>query len=266
MIGKAIGSGFAWARDNVAKGLIRARVHPNAITIFGTVVMLGVGVLLAASVAASTAWDGSDTRRPGANLWLYLAAAGMVVSLACDMLDGSVARLGGLKSKFGAFLDSSLDRFSDFAVFAGIAAGCAFQGNVTFTVLAMLGFFNGFLISYTRARAEDLIDSCNVGYWQRPERQAAVLVAAFAGNLPGMILQQATLPMLTVFRRIGYTRNVLAGREPITDPRQGGLWLKIRLWRWPRMTVAYDLVTGLNIAWLIFGRIPPVDIVEHWLG
>ena len=133
-------------------------------------------------------------------------------------------------------------------------------------LLCMVAFFNSFMISYSRARAEDLIDSCSVGYWQRGERSAAILIATFAGNIPALVVQQAALPLLTVLRRIFHTKAVLSGKTPIVDPRQGGLRLKLRLWRWPRATVPYDVVTALNIAWLIFAPVPTADVLRNCLS
>jgi CDP-diacylglycerol--glycerol-3-phosphate 3-phosphatidyltransferase len=251
--------GFCTARDFLARGLIRLRVSPNALTMTGMVITAAAGVCYAVGADRKFAW--SLQLHAPANAYLLLAGALLILSSACDMLDGAVARLGKCDTRFGAFLDSTLDRYSDFAVYAGLAVhySVTAPANPTFVLLCMLAFFNAFMISYARARAEDLIDHCEIGYWQRGERSAAILIATFSYNIPALVVQQAFLPMLTVFRRIFYTRNVLDGHSPITDPREGGLWLKIRLWRWPRMTIPYDLVTGLNIAWLIFAPIPPFD-------
>jgi phosphatidylglycerophosphate synthase len=199
-----------------------------------------------------------------ANAYLLLAGGLLVLACLCDALDGAVARLGNQRSRFGAFLDSTVDRFSDFAVFGGIAAAYALArpANATFVLLSMLAFFNAFMISYTRARAEDLIESCTVGFWQRGERMAAILIATFAYNIPALVLQQATLAMTTVIRRIRHTKAVIEGRDPHADPRQGGLAMKIRFWRWPRKTLPYDLTCAVNVAWLIFARIEPTD----WLA
>lgn len=260
MIGRSIGTGFIIARDAVARVLIRLKVTPNALTLTGMAFTALAGVCYA---VASGCRHVSDP-----NGWCLLAAAAMLIlSSACDMLDGAVARIGKCGTTFGAFLDSTLDRYSDFAVYAGIGVYYAWAqpGNLTFVFLSMLAFFNGFMISYTRARAEDLIPACSVGYWQRGERSAAILIATFAFNIPALVLQQALLPMLTVLRRIFYTKAVLEGRTPLTDPRQGGWWLKARLWRWPRMTWPYDFVTGVNIAWLIFAPVEPWDVLR-WLS
>jgi CDP-diacylglycerol---glycerol-3-phosphate 3-phosphatidyltransferase len=259
MIGRAIGFAFSTARDAVARVLIRLKVTPNMLTLAGMVITAAAGVCYAVGADRRFGWS-LDGRAP-ANAYLLLAGAMLILSSACDMLDGAIARLARQGTKFGAFLDSTLDRYSDFAVYAGLSVHYTLTSppNATFVLLCMLAFFNAFMISYVRARAEDLIDFCEIGYWQRGERSAAILIATFSYNIPAMVVQQATLPMLTVLRRIFYTKSVIEGKTPITDPRRGGWWLKVRLWRWPRMTVPYDFVTAINIAWLIFAPIPAFD-------
>lgn len=266
MIGRAVAFGFSTARDFLAQGLLRAGVTPNMLTLAGMVLTAAAAVCYAVGSDDRFAWSLDPSS--GASAYLLLAGSLLVLSSACDMLDGAVARLGNKGTRFGGFLDSTLDRYSDFVVYAGIAACYAWTApaNVTFILLCMLAFFNSFMISYSRARAEDLIESCTVGYWQRGERSAAILIATFAGNIPALIVQQAALPMLTVLRRILHAKAVLEGRTPVVDPRRGGFWLKIRLWRWPRMTIPYDFVTGLNIAWLIFAPVPATDVLRCWLA
>ena len=254
MIGRGVGFGFSTVRDTLARGLVKVGVTPNALTLAGAAVTAGAGLCYALGA-------GRD------NSFIMLGGVLLIVASACDMLDGAVARIGRKASVFGEFLDSTLDRFSDFAIYAGIAIGYASlePANITFVLLAMLSFFNSIMISYAKARAENLIESCPVGYWQRGERSAAVLIATFANNLPALLVQQATLPMLTVLRRIFYTKAVTEGKEVIIDPRKGGLWLKLHLWYWPRMSLPYDFVTGVNIAWLIFAPIGASDIVGRLL-
>jgi len=266
MIGRSIGFGFSTARDFVARGLVAVGVTPNMLTLTGMVITAAAGVCYALGAARGFAWSLNPSA--AANAYLLVAGALIILASACDMLDGAVARIGNKATRFGAFLDSTLDRYSDFAVFAGIAVGYAWSSpaNVTFILLAMVAFFNALMISYTRARAEDLIESCTVGYWQRGERSAAILIGTFSCNIPAMVLQQAALPLLTVLRRMSHTHAVLAGRSPVTDPRKGNWWDKIRLWRWPRMTPAYDFVTGVNIAWLIFAPVPAEDVIRNLLG
>jgi len=266
MIGRIIGRGFVAARDFLAKGLVRAGVRPNTLTLAGVIVTAAAAVSYALGAARPFGWSLSPQAHR--NAYLLLAGVLMVLALACDMLDGAVARLGHRKTDFGAFLDSTLDRYSDFAVYAGIAVAYAGRtpGNATFVLLSMVAFFNSFMISYARARAEDLIESCRVGYWQRGERSAAILIATFAHNIPALVVQQAVLPLLTALRRVLYTRAVLQGNKPLTDPRQAGLWTKLRLWYWPRKTIPYDIVTGVNIAWLLFVRFEPPNPLPCALG
>ncbi len=263
MIGRAVGKGFAAVRDWLGRGLVRLGVTPNVLTLTGMVLTAGAGVCYAFGAGSRFAW--SLTPLAPGNCYLLAAGVVMFLANACDMLDGAVARLGGRKTPFGAFLDSTLDRYSDFAVYAGIAVFYAWgsPANVTFILLSLVAFVNAFMISYTRARAEDIISFCTVGYWQRGERSVAILIATFAHNIPALLVQQAALALLTVLRRIGYTRAVTAGKSPIIDPRKGNFWLKVRLWRWPRATLAYDAVTFLNMAWLVFARFPAADLLRR---
>jgi len=268
MIGRAIGSGFAAARDFLARGLLRLGVPPNAITLLGGALTGGAGVCFALGASGRFAWS----LRPGAGPSAFLLLAGglLLLSAACDMLDGAVARLGGRKTEFGGFLDSTLDRFSDFAVYAGLALYYAWappRANLTFLLLAMLAFFNAFLISYTKARAEDFIESCRVGFWQRGERTAAVLIATFAHNIPALLVQQAFLPALTVWRRVSHTRGeIRAKADPAARQAKNRTLGALQIWRHPKGTLGYDVTVAANIAWLIFAPIPATDVLRRWLG
>ena len=229
------------------------------LTIAGAVLTGTAGVCYALGAQSRFAWS----FRPGApaNAYVLTAAVALLLALACDVLDGAVARLGNRRSRFGAFLDSTLDRFGDFTVYAGIAVSYAYTTpcNLTFVLLSMLAFFNAFMISYTKARAEDFIESCGVGFWQRPERCVSILVATFANNIPALVVHQAILPMGTVLRRISHTRAAIAGKPAPADPREGGWTMKLRPWRWPRMTIPYDILAAANGAWLIFAPVPATD-------
>jgi CDP-diacylglycerol--glycerol-3-phosphate 3-phosphatidyltransferase len=266
MIGRIIGSSIVTAREAIARFLIRLGVSPNALTVMGLALTVLASACYAISCPTRPAW--SLDASAAANGYLLLAFGFLLLCSACDMLDGAVARIANRKTVFGGFLDSTLDRYGDLAIFAGIALYYTRQtpGNLTYVLLCMLAVGNAFLISYTRARAHEAGGTCTVGYWQRGERMAAVLIATAAHNIPALVLQQALLTLPTVLRRIFHAKAVLEGKHPITDPRLGGWWLKIRLWRWPRMTIPYDLVTGLNIAWLIFARVPANDYLRWWVG
>ena len=265
MIGRAVGFGFATARDLLARGLIRIHVTPNMLTMTGMVITAASGVCFALGAGGRFAW--SLDPRATHNAWLLMAGVLLALASACDMLDGAVARIGKKTTQFGAFLDSMLDRYSDFAVYAGIAVHYAVvrPANVTFVLLCMVAFFNAFMISYARARAEDLIDACRVGYWQRGERSAAILIATFAHNVPALVIQQSLLPLFTVLRRVFYTRAVLKGRNTHDDVRRSPWWIKLQLWRWPRASIPYDVITGANIAWLIVAPVAARDVLREWL-
>lgn len=221
-------------------------------TLVGALMTVGAAVCLAAGAGTSFAW--SLDAQADKTLYPLLAAVFLVLACGCDMLDGAIARLGNCATPFGGFLDSTVDRFSDFAVWAGIAYYYARPGRCDplMATLSMLAMFHGFAISYAKARAETMIPSFNEGYWQRGERLAAVLIATFGYNMPALLWQQATLPAFTVLRRVLHVRSALAGRPTHGDIRTGPPWRKCCLWLWPRMSVPYDVVTGLNIAWLIF--------------
>jgi len=265
MFGRLIGNSVAAARDALGRGLVAVGVTPNTLTFAGMLLTAAAGVCYAVGAARPFAW----TLDPLAerNAYLLLAGGLMLLAAACDMLDGAVARFGGKATPFGAFLDSTLDRFSDFAVYAGIAVAYALHrpGNVTFTLLSMLCFFHAYMISYAKARAEDFIESCKVGYWQRGERSAAILIATFAHNIPALLTQQALLPSFTAVRRILHTRATLKGKPP-AKPGQGGMLMRLRLWRYPRASWPYDIVTALNIAWLILAPVPEADVLRLWLA
>ncbi len=259
MIGSSIGRSVAIARDSLAGLLVRAGVSPNTLTLAGLAFTILAGGCLALGAGAPPGWS----LRPGGpggyhpNAYLLLAGVLMLFCSAGDMLDGAVARIGGKATAFGAFLDSTLDRVSDFALYLGIAFYFALRNNLTYTLLPFLALFAAVMVSYTRARAEDLIRFCTVGYWQRGERVVAAMVAVFAHNVPALLWQQATLPMLTVWARINYTRKVAAGKQPLLDPRRSPRAIdRLRLWRYPRGTVAYDLLTVVHIVFLVFARIP----------
>jgi len=202
----------------------------------------------------------------GQNFFYAFAVLMLYWSAACDMLDGAVARIGGKSSTFGAFLDSTTDRVSDFILWAALACGfmCRQTPNITFTLLCMTAIFNSMMISYTKSRAETLIGECNVGFWQRGERFAAILFATLSANPGAAVLQQGISPAFTAWRRISYTYAVMSGGKPVKNPKDGKWYQKIQLWMYPRMTWPYDIAVLGNIAFLLFFRIDPdkMDVIR----
>jgi phosphatidylglycerophosphate synthase len=255
-LGHNIGAFFCWSRDHVARGLIAIGVTPNVLTVLGMLLTVTAATMLGLG-------------------WWMLAGSALVAAGACDMLDGAVARLGRKFTVFGGILDSTCDRVGDLALTCGL---CFYflvtwpgesppnelrQPNLTYGLLAMLAMVNVTLISYIKARAEDTIRGCDVGFWKRGERYAAVLIGAFAAN-PGMILWELGLwAGLTALYRLVHAKGVLDGRN-MTARRN--LLAELVFFDRPRGSWSYDVHTGLAIALLVFARLPETDLLRAWLG
>jgi CDP-diacylglycerol--glycerol-3-phosphate 3-phosphatidyltransferase len=174
----------------VARLLGRWNVSPNTITICGAILSICAGVLLALGY-----WGA--------------AIAVMVVSGLLDGLDGLLARQAHQSSRFGAFLDSVLDRWSDSALFIGLLAWYTRAGMPLPAILAGIALATSLLVSYTRARAEGVNAQCSRGLFTRLER-FIVLIA-------GLVLNQMTLALgviaalsaFTAIQRIVYTYKYL---------------------------------------------------------
>lgn len=276
---KSIGSAIGAARDRLAQRLIRVGATPNRITLVGFLLTCGAGYCLARGASQSVPYFSLGDGVGG--WWPALAALLLLLAGACDMLDGAVARVGRMGSRAGAVLDSSVDRFSDMAIYIGCFLHFALlpRPNITYQILAVVALCNGVLISYIKARAENLIEDCSVGYWLRGERFAAILIGCSVGHVPAVLWQMAISCFFTVWRRMTYAYGVLratdAGRPlPPRGPRPG--WRgAIQLWRRPRGSVAYDVVTGAHIAYIVFAPcIWPAlratgayaDPLRAWLG
>ncbi|CAN5791271.1 CDP-alcohol phosphatidyltransferase family protein [soil metagenome] len=174
--------------------LVRHRVHPNLLTTLGFVATLGAGLMFHQH---------------------HVRTAGLLILVGgfFDILDGRVARLTKLGSKFGAFYDSTLDRISEIVVFLGILSLYNSYrqelGDVGMIYLVMLAMAGSLMISYTRARAEALGLDCKVGLMPRAERVVLIGGAAlFFGEawnglaLKIVIVILAVLTNLTALQRI----------------------------------------------------------------
>ncbi|MEW6162113.1 MAG: CDP-alcohol phosphatidyltransferase family protein [Nitrospirota bacterium] len=121
-----------------------------------------------------------------------------------DMFDGIVARINSKTTRFGAFLDSVLDRYSDAFLFIAIAWYLAEKGNHTGAFLSLGTLIGAFLISYARARAEGLGESCHIGIMERPERIILLVFATITGWLVPVLWIMLILTHVTVAQRIYY--------------------------------------------------------------
>jgi CDP-diacylglycerol--glycerol-3-phosphate 3-phosphatidyltransferase len=173
-------------------------VTPNQVTIFGTFLNAATGVLI---------------------VFDHLIYAGIVFLFAgcCDMLDGALARRAQQSTKWGAFLDSTLDRVSEGIVLAAIAYLFASQGQSLDAALVVLALLGSLLVSYTRARAESLGVDCRVGLLSRPERIILVALGLFFDVLSYAIYIMLALTVFTIIQRVVYTY-----RELRRQTEQGG--------------------------------------------
>lgn len=248
---KAIGLGFMAARNAIARGLIRIGATPNHVTVAGFAANCGAAACFFMGAGHHAPWE-APVAGVTQSYWPLCGTAWLFVAGACDMIDGAVARIGNMHTAFGGLLDSTLDRCSEIAVYTGMALHFAVAGNVTYLTLAILALCHGTLISYVKARAEEYIDDCSIGFWKRGERCAAVFLASISAHLPIMLWQQAVSPLFTWLLRLRYARAAIRAKEaglpppPIIPPRTLSSLLKP--WRYPRGTVPYDLTVGFHIA------------------
>jgi CDP-diacylglycerol--glycerol-3-phosphate 3-phosphatidyltransferase len=123
---------------------------------------------------------------------------------------------------FGAFWDSTLDRFSDIALFLGLIYLYSTLRRTDYVMVAALAMMFSIMTSYARARAESLIEKCKVGFMERPERIVLFMIGAFTNRMGAVLWVILILAIFTVADRIYYTylvlnaRTVPRGRSPIT--------------------------------------------------
>jgi phosphatidylglycerophosphate synthase len=157
--------------DPFVRVLIKIGLTPNMVTIIGFFLNLGVAVIFIIGAEKTNRGDLS-----------YVGWAGGLILFAglFDMLDGQVARIGKMKSSFGAMLDSVLDRYSELFMFLGICYYLISHHYFISSLFAFTGMIGSMMVSYTRARAEGLGIECRGGLMQRPERIILVGTTALA--------------------------------------------------------------------------------------
>ncbi len=193
---KALRPLLARLLDPVARALARTPITPNALTIIGTV---GVSAGALALFPTGHLFAGTMV------CWFFVIA---------DMLDGALARVKGTTGVFGAFLDSTLDRVADAAVFGGLAAWFVLGGHSKLMAgVALFCLVSGALVSYAKARAEGLGLRCDVGLAERTERLLIGLVAAGLAGLGVPYVLSAGLWILAVASAITFVQRVLAVRK-----------------------------------------------------
>ncbi|HXG88730.1 MAG TPA: CDP-alcohol phosphatidyltransferase family protein [Vicinamibacterales bacterium] len=220
------------------RGIIAASValgvHPNVLTL--------IGVLINIVAAWALAMDR-----------FVLAGVIMIIANIFDFIDGKVAHISGKQSEFGAFWDSTLDRFSDLALFTGLIWLYSSLGREGYVLVATLTLIFSIMTSYARARAESLIEKCKVGFMERPERIVLFMIGAFTDRMAGVLWVILVLSIATVANRIYYTYLTL-NRLPMPSTSGPLGWLRRAFfWRDERATVAYDIwvIVILAFVWLV---------------
>ncbi|HLC40915.1 MAG TPA: CDP-alcohol phosphatidyltransferase family protein [Methylomirabilota bacterium] len=172
--------------DPLARTLLRWRVRPNQLTLFGLFASVGTAIALARGR-------------------LRLAALFLVLAGLLDILDGSLARCSDRVTPFGGFLDSVIDRYSDLAVLVGLLVYFlrleAFDG-IGLTLATLVGTI---MVSYSRAKAESIGATCEVGLMERGERIIVLIIGALFHLLIPALWLLAILTNLTALQRIYHT-------------------------------------------------------------
>src|SRR5436305_6007889 len=192
---RLIGITFGWMIDRIVRWLALSKIHPNALTFIGLLINIWA------------AWLFSGGK---------LFAAGLVVVGASvfDMVDGRVARATNQVTRFGGFFDSVLDRYSDLALFMGLLVYYASINRYFYIVLTAIVMTGSVMVSYTRARAENSIPKCKVGFLERPERVVLVIIGALFQRMAPVLWVIALLSTITVIHRMWYTYQQM---KPITE-------------------------------------------------
>src|SRR5262244_1447940 len=186
MLGGYIGEVCQRILNGIVRQIARLDPNPNLISVIG----LGINVFAALLYGYG---------------WFFYAGLVMIFANIFDVLDGQVARLTGRVTKFGAFLDSSLDRLSDMVVFLGIIIFYSRDTQYHSTLYAALtgaALIGSVMVSYSSARAESLIPKCDVGFLRRPERVVLLILGSLTvwpgSNHPLLNKMPATIWLMAV--------------------------------------------------------------------
>jgi len=189
-----IGAGGKRVVDSIVNLLASLHVHPNILTLTGMVINIFAMILFAQGK-------------------FILAALVIVFAGIFDIVDGEVARRTKRVTKFGAFFDSVIDRYSDLLLLLGLIIWYAKIHRIFYVGLTGLVLIGSVLTSYTRARAESLIPACKVGFLERPERTVLLIIGGLTDRMAAVLWVMAILSNWTVSQRIWYTWRELSSAE-----------------------------------------------------
>ena len=170
----------------IVRGLALARINPNVLTFLGLVVNVVAAYLLALGQFWAAGWV-------------------MIGASLFDMVDGRVARETNRVTRFGGFFDSVLDRYSDLGLLVGMLVWYGSINRPFYVVLTSIAMIGCVMVSYTRARAENSIPTCKVGFMERPERVVLVIIGALFDHMAPVMWVMAVLANWTVVHRMVFT-------------------------------------------------------------
>lgn len=183
---RAIGLGANKIIRLIVRGLALSKINPNVLTFIG---------LLINMVAAAFLATGQ-----------FRVAGGIIIFAGLfDMVDGRVARETNRVTRFGAFFDSVLDRYSDLGLLVGLLVYYGSINRSSYVVLTSVVMTASVMISYTRTRAENIIPTCKVGFLERPERVVLLIIGALFDRMAPVLWVIAVIGNLTVIHRMVFT-------------------------------------------------------------
>jgi CDP-diacylglycerol--glycerol-3-phosphate 3-phosphatidyltransferase len=199
MLTRTLGRYISWPIGRLADLLAATGIPPNVITWSALVANLWAAILFAQG--------------------RFSAGGGMMILAGiCDLLDGPVARRQNRVSLFGGFLDSILDRYADLILFLGLLIYYVHVNRFSYAFLAGAGAAGAVMVSYAKARAESLVPGPGVGFWERPERLALMILCALVDRMPLALWILAIGPNITVIHNIIHTwQQTERGRQSLTD-------------------------------------------------
>jgi CDP-diacylglycerol--glycerol-3-phosphate 3-phosphatidyltransferase len=172
--------------DLIVRALALSRIHPNVLTFLGLLINIWAAFLFAAGRFQAAA--------------VVLIGAGLF-----DMVDGRVARETNRVTRFGGFFDSVLDRYSDLALLVGLLVWYGSINRPSYVVLTAIAMTGSVMVSYVRARAENTIPMCKVGFMERPERVVLLIIGALFDKMAPVLWVVAVLSNITVIDRMIFT-------------------------------------------------------------
>ncbi len=183
MIGERLRKWTYGIINPVALAIARTGISPNALTLTGFVMHVGIAYVLSQG-------------------WFFWGALLIVFAGIFDALDGAVARAANRVSRFGAFLDSNLDRFSEALMYFGLLLYYIHHGTTLHTILIYAAIIGSIMVSYARARAEGIGVECKEGILTRFERIAILVIALLLDVVPLALWVLAILTNITAFQRM----------------------------------------------------------------